>query len=139
MGVKLRKKCLLVLRKLCGLCGSLPSSHMIQEGLQKTDDYAFTSGGFADVYRGTYKGQKVAIKAFRIYAQGDLMQVRKVTLFLLRLTGTPDVPTSAFVKRLLSGNASHIQTFCRFGVHRPTCFNSVWSVNGWITVQSAST
>lgn len=51
---------------------------MIKEGLEKTGNHPITGGGFADVWRGTYNHQSVAIKAFRIYGNGDLVQVKKV-------------------------------------------------------------
>jgi hypothetical protein len=80
---KLRKKCLRALRKICGSSGTLPNSYIISDGLEKIDEYAFTSGGFADVWRGTYNNKKVAIKAFRIFAARDLVQVKKVSAIFL--------------------------------------------------------
>lgn len=47
----------------------LPPSLFIKDVLSTTsDDIALASGSFADVSRGTYQGQEVAIKRFRLYA-----------------------------------------------------------------------
>jgi hypothetical protein len=78
MNPKLHKKCVLALRKICGSVGTLPTSHMLGDGLQKTDNHPLTGGAYADVWRGTYNDKKVAIKSFRIYASGDLVEAKKV-------------------------------------------------------------
>jgi hypothetical protein len=75
---RLRRKCLLALRKICGRCGELPSSHVITEGLERKGDCAIASGGFSDVWEGIYGVKRVAIKAFRIYYTDDLVRVKKV-------------------------------------------------------------
>ena len=45
---------------------------MIPSHLLTIDDYAFDSGGFADVYSGKYKGSNVCVKRLRVATQGDI-------------------------------------------------------------------
>jgi hypothetical protein len=47
-------------------CGQLPHSLVIN-GLEVVDDRPYRSGGFADIYRGVYKGKDVALKRLRAY------------------------------------------------------------------------
>lgn len=69
-----------IMRKICGRCGILPTSHIISEGLVITTERPITSGGFADVFRGTWKGVLVAIKVFRILSTDRLDKMRKVSV-----------------------------------------------------------
>ena len=41
-----------------------------------------TSGGYADVSRGTYEGRRVAIKVVRVYITSDLGVILSVSLLL---------------------------------------------------------
>jgi len=74
----LYRKGLRALRKICGQTRLLPTTHMLADGLEKSGDMPAASGGFADVWRGTYNGRQVAIKALRIYNTDDLQQVKKL-------------------------------------------------------------
>ena len=40
-----------------------------------------TAGGFADIYKGYYKGQMVCLKAIRVYQSSRVQSVLKVYLF----------------------------------------------------------
>ena len=51
---------------------------MLTEGLEKTGDLPEATGGFADVWNGTYNGRQVAIKALRIYNTDDVQAIKKV-------------------------------------------------------------
>ena len=53
--------------KIARTSGKVPSSLLIN-GLERSEDLPYTGGGFSDVFRGNLKGQKVAIKALRIFA-----------------------------------------------------------------------
>jgi hypothetical protein len=66
-------------RQLCGRVGLLPASHVIQEKFIKTAEHPIAHGGFGDVWEGRYGDKRVAIKALRIYKEGDVQKVRKVT------------------------------------------------------------
>lgn len=68
-----------MLRKLCNAFGILPTSHTLPEGLEILSERPNMSGGFSDVLIGTYKGQKVAVKALRAYTNDDLSKIKKVS------------------------------------------------------------
>jgi predicted unusual protein kinase regulating ubiquinone biosynthesis (AarF/ABC1/UbiB family) len=51
---------------------------MLMEGFDDIEERPFTSGGFADVYKATYKGQPVVAKALKTTAVDDLENVHKV-------------------------------------------------------------
>ena len=75
---RLHAQCLHTLRKLCGRSGTLPTSCMLSEGLEKDGASPRLSGGFADVWLGKYKGRPVALKVLRIYGGDNIKVVRKV-------------------------------------------------------------
>ena len=52
---------------------------MLTEGFDHIEDRPFTCGGFADVYRATYKGQPVVVKAIRTTAMDSLENVCKAS------------------------------------------------------------
>lgn len=68
------------LQKLCGASGVLPASFMLTDGFDHIDQRPFASGGFADVYKATYKGQPVVAKALKTAHVNDLENVHKVSL-----------------------------------------------------------
>ena len=47
--------------------------------MEKVNDVPFASGGYSDVWRGLYKGEDVAIKAFRVYPADNIKQLTKVS------------------------------------------------------------
>jgi len=55
----------------------LPSSHMLSNGLDKSGNTPVASGGFADVWKGSYYDRIVAIKALRIYNNDDLRKFKR--------------------------------------------------------------
>lgn len=60
------RRCLHKLQAICSSRAILPSSYIITGGLSKIGDYPVASGGFADVWVGTYGGIGVCIKCPRI-------------------------------------------------------------------------
>ena len=66
------------LQRLCGASGILPASFMLTDGFDHIDQRPFANGGFADVYKATYRGQPVAAKALRTTSTDDLGIVHKV-------------------------------------------------------------
>jgi hypothetical protein len=68
--------------KLCGrfLCGRFPASHIISDGLNKVGELPARGGGFSDVWEGSYRCQKVAIKVPRLYSSTDPAIAMKVSL-----------------------------------------------------------
>ena len=75
-----RQKCLAILRKLCGSRCLLPDSHNISDGLVVDTSSPVASGGYADVYKGVYKGLFVAVKVLRRCQidEDDLNKIKKV-------------------------------------------------------------
>lgn len=68
------------LRKLQGICSSrtfLPSSHALPVDLLNIDKSPFASGGFSDVFQGTYGGLKVCVKRLRVAATSSPERVTK--------------------------------------------------------------
>lgn len=59
---------------------------LILRGVQRVVDHQHGSGGFSDVFRGTYRGSQVALKCLRAYAMMSKTQreiLRKASLYLL--------------------------------------------------------
>jgi hypothetical protein len=42
------------------------------------EELPVNSGGFGDVWRGVYDGQRVAIKGLRIYKENDIREIKRV-------------------------------------------------------------
>lgn len=51
---------------------------MLKEGFDDIEERPFTSGGFADVYRATYKGRPVVAKALKTTSVENLENLHKV-------------------------------------------------------------
>ena len=66
------------LQRLCGASGVLPASFMLTDGFDDLESQPFTSGGFADVYKATYKGLPVVAKALKTTSIDDFENVHKV-------------------------------------------------------------
>ena len=73
--VKIFKK----FRQLCGQVGLLPASHIIPGNTVQTTEHPVASGAFWDVWEGIHNGQRVAIKALRVYKHDDVAKVSKVS------------------------------------------------------------
>ena len=76
-----RKKCLKSLYKICGRCAILPKALRIPLCYNR-DDFPLYQGGFADVWKGSYQGQDVAVKVLRVYQTSDLDKIRGVSHWL---------------------------------------------------------
>ena len=66
-----------VLRKLCGRIGHLPNSYLLSHKFD-TSGIPHASGGFSDVWKGSFKGKNVAVKSLRITESDDKNRIRKV-------------------------------------------------------------
>ncbi|KAF9790923.1 kinase-like domain-containing protein [Thelephora terrestris] len=69
-----RKECLRPLYRTCGRHAILPRTLKIPICYDRTSD-ALYSGGYADVWRGEYHGQDVAVKVIRTYSNSDLRKI----------------------------------------------------------------
>ena len=68
------------LRKLQELCTSqirVPSSHLLKVELLNINKERIASGGFSDVFRGTYDGGEVCVKKLRVSSTGNSQKVTK--------------------------------------------------------------
>lgn len=75
----LYKKCYAALRGLCGEAGELPHRFILPtKKLKKQSARPLSSYGYADVWRGSFDGQEVALKVFRSFQEEDLRSARKV-------------------------------------------------------------
>ena len=78
MELDLRRKCVRVLRRVCGSEAILPRSCILSENISKEGDIAIASGGFADIWKGRHNGNRVCIKAFRAYTVENLSKIKQV-------------------------------------------------------------
>ena len=63
------RKCLRELKTACGTGGTLPASYTLLPHLLDICPEPFASGGFCDVYEGTYDGSRVCIKRASSYTR----------------------------------------------------------------------
>ena len=78
MSLDIRRSSVRILRRVCGLQTILPRSCILSDNISKEGDTAFASGGFADVWKGSYNENPVCIKAFRAYTADNLAEIKKV-------------------------------------------------------------
>jgi hypothetical protein len=55
----------------------LPSSHVLSAELLNTNENAFASGGFSDVFQGTYAGSNVCVKRLRMGSTSSIEKTKK--------------------------------------------------------------
>ena len=72
-----RTRCFRLLCKICGCHGLLPKSLAISVSYDRMDD-PLCHGGFAEVWKGTYRGLDVAVKVLKSYQRSDQERVRSV-------------------------------------------------------------
>jgi len=75
---KFFRECVHALRKISGHTGMLPASYVLVEGLTKQGNVPAASGGFADVWVGSYSEGVVAIKSLRVYRGDDQEMLKKI-------------------------------------------------------------
>jgi hypothetical protein len=130
-----------MLLKVSIASGILPKDLFITGVSIGEDRDPWTSGGFADVFRGTFRGQQVAVKRLRIQNE-DKKTVNPVCPFP---QGDCNILTYTrwYVGRLCYGNTFSIRISCLFSVLMPRRFppetHSVWSLLGWTKGHCGST
>ena len=73
----IRRRCLRCLYRTCGRKALLPKKLQIPLCYDPTETPQ-SSGGFADMWKGEYRGSWVAAKVLRAYKTSDLEVIRKV-------------------------------------------------------------
>lgn len=73
-------------------------------------DFPIASGGFGDVWKGTYREQQVAVKALRFYKNEDKRRVSRVGHYVTALYGSC-LLTGSFSSGLLQGDYD-LETAC---------------------------
>ncbi|KAF9789392.1 kinase-like domain-containing protein [Thelephora terrestris] len=71
---RLRRKCLSALCKICGRHALLPRSLKIPLCYDRQGT-ALYHGGYADVWKGEYRGLQVAVKVLRVYSTSDFEKI----------------------------------------------------------------
>jgi len=56
----------------------LPDTMILSHEIEKSGNMAVASGGFTDTWKGCYRSQEVALKAFRTYPAQDLKDAQKI-------------------------------------------------------------
>ena len=74
---RLQGKCLTALCRICGHQALLPRSVQIPLCYNRMDTPLY-HGGFAEVWKGEYRGREVAVKVLKVYATTDLVKTTKV-------------------------------------------------------------
>ena len=77
MEPELRNLALVVLRRLCGKIGHLPESYLLSEKIDLSGRPC-SSGDFADVCMGVFKGMDVAVESLRVSEVDDKWRIRRV-------------------------------------------------------------
>ena len=65
------RRCLRKLQVVCGDNMTLPSSYTVPGDLTRIGDQPVAFGGFADVWEGTYCGEKICVKVLRVSLNDD--------------------------------------------------------------------
>lgn len=68
------EKCLKLLYRTCGRRELLPTSLTIEVRYDMTQDATYR-GGYADIRKGNYRGEDVAVKVIRTYSDSDLPKI----------------------------------------------------------------
>ena len=78
MELDLRQKIFRILRKVCSSQTILPRSSILSDNVVKEGNIALACGGFADVWEGRHGGNRVCIKAFRVFTAENLFKIKRV-------------------------------------------------------------
>ena len=122
------------LQKLCGTSGVFPASFMLTDKFDDIETQPFTSGGFAHVYRATYKDQPVVAKALKTDSVEGLDDVHKVWSTSRTIVRLLTLHLQRFVKEVVGWKWLRHENIVPFvGVASgPTSLSmvSVWMENG---------
>ena len=71
-----------MLRKICRQHRRLPPAYTITDDVRRIGEIPCGGGGNADVWRGMYRGSRVAIKELRVNLRVDLVSLERVRPFI---------------------------------------------------------
>ena len=77
MALDTRRKSVRILRRVCSSQAILPRSCILSDDISKEADARFASGGFADIWKGRNNGNRVCVKAFRVYTT-EMSKIKRV-------------------------------------------------------------
>jgi hypothetical protein len=79
MNAGVKDRCLTILRQISHMHGILPKSYYLPQVIL-SDSTPYSSGRFADIWKGQLDGRQVGIKAFRLRTQEaeDLDEIKQV-------------------------------------------------------------
>ncbi|KAF9781244.1 hypothetical protein BJ322DRAFT_1111962 [Thelephora terrestris] len=73
---ELREITFRVLVHLCSRIGRLPDSYLVSDKFDLSG-IPYASGGFSDVWKGSFRGKSVAVKSLKISDFGDIIRIRQ--------------------------------------------------------------
>jgi hypothetical protein len=125
--------------KLSESCGILPPALNIT-GVRNCSKASVAGGGFADIFRGSYRGKDVALKRLRYFDDqecGKIHKVRHLWNALVKYSRLSLVYRS-FVKKLFFGKVLSTLMFClSMGlIWRHSCQECAWYHPGCNAVRS---
>lgn len=111
--------------KLAEASDQLPST-LFLSGVELVHRDAVRGGAFADIFEGTYKGVKVALKRLRIFLQNTTTEHTRISRVISKCTCVPLLlmtwPSSCSARRRSCGNISAIQIYYHSLGSQTACF-----------------
>lgn len=115
--------------------GILPDQLMVH-GVEKLGDFAVAWGGYADIWKGTFKGELVALKVLRLYGQPEDQKALLSVCFCLSFRISLSHWIQEFCKEALVWRLLQHENLCPFygvcvDVVKPHhAFVAPWMPNG---------
>ncbi|KAG6908621.1 hypothetical protein DXG01_003946 [Tephrocybe rancida] len=119
-----RKRLIVATQRISAKSGLYPTCYELKDVVQD-GEYPESSGGFADIYKGTFRGQVVCLKTIRLYQKTDIDYALK----------------QMSKEALLWGQLRHPNIATIYGIFRfknRVCMVSPWMANGDIRTYLSS-
>jgi len=115
----------MMLRKMCLKYKQLPPSHAVADELRWVEGYPWGGGGNADVWRGVYRGSRVAIKVLRVNLKDfDILEKVRSSVFIPSNENPTRIRDRDSVAKWSCGSSSNTRTCCSWWgrkKHRQPC------------------